>query len=283
MKHPNVNRGTVPDSARPRGPNRVRNGGRVLVRGAALLIALGMGPLIEVRGDLRETPDVADEGSQVADRLLQRAGNALGGGERLRAIDRLHITTVEWRRRRPDATRHRTYKLWLPDRFQSHVEGIVTHTLNGGRLTFDRAVPPDARRSAEEAVPAMFRRVALAFLLRAPGLSSPRLHGEATIAGLRGALVEFAAAEGRSLKLLLAPTSAHPLALVYSVRVAGSTEQFPDRVWRLEDYRVVDGVRFPFRLTVVHPENELITEVKRIEVNPPFTPADFPRNDLISP
>jgi hypothetical protein len=57
----------------------------------------------------------------------------------------------------------------------------------------------------------------------------------------------------------------------------GSNEPGPDQVWRLEDYRVVDGVRFPFRLAVVDPTNELITEVREIEVNPPFIPADFPK------
>jgi hypothetical protein len=96
------------------------------------------------------------------------------------------------------------------------------------------------------------------------------------IAGLKGTLVEFPAPDGRTLRLLLEPMSAHPLALIYSVRAAGSTEQGPDQVWRLEDYRLVDGVRFPFRLTIVHPQNEVVTEVQQIDVNPAFTPADFP-------
>ncbi len=277
MKHSGSKRGTVHNVGRLRRPGRIRNGGRLLISGVALVMGLCAGPAADARAHRRGTIGVDHEGYQAAEQLLQRAGNALGGADRLQAIDRLHITAVERPSRPPNAPRGRTFKLWLPDRFQSNVEGLVTHTLNRGRLTIDREVPPESRRNAEQAIPAMFRRVTLAFLLRAPGVGAPRMHGEVTIAGLRGTLVEFTFQDGRSLKLLLAPTSAHPLALVYPVRVAGSTEQRPDRVWRLEDYRVVDGVRFPFRLTIVDPKNELITEVREIKVNPPFTPADFPK------
>jgi hypothetical protein len=240
-----------------------------------MALCFGVGPLTELRADPWRTRELAHEGSQAAEQLLQRAADALGGTGRLRAIDRLRITAVERQSLPPHSARDRAFKLWLPDRFQSQVVGLVTHTLNGGHLSIDREVPPDVRRTAESATQGGFRRMALAFLLRAPGLSAPRVRGEATVDGLRGTLVEFTDPDKRSLKLLLAPTSAHPLAIVYPVRVVGSTEQLPDRVWRLEDYRVVDGVRFPFRLTT-GPKG-LTTEVQRIEVNPPFTPTDFPK------
>jgi hypothetical protein len=256
---------------------RVKNGSLVLRCGVAIALALyaGVGPLTEVRAHPWRSRVLAHEGSQAAEQLLQRAADALGGAGRLRAIDRLLITAVERQSLPPTSARGQTFKLWLPDRFQSQTAGLVTHTLNGGHLTIDREVAPDVRRTAESATQARFRLVALAFLLRAPGLSRPRVRGEATVDGLRGTLVEFTAPDGRTLKLLLAPASAHPLAIVYPVRVVGSNEQVPDRVWRLEDYRVVDGVRFPFRLTT-HP-GELITEVQKIDANPPFTSADFPK------
>jgi len=278
MKHAGVNSRTVHSVARLRGPGRFPNGALVLICGAAIAMALyvGVGPLTEVRAHPWRTRELSHEGSQAAEQLLQRAADALGGAGRLRAIDRLHITAVERKSGPPEAATGRAFKLWLPDRFQSHVKGRVTHTLNGGHLTIDREVPPDVRRTAESAIPRMFRRVALTFLLRAPGLSAPRVRGEATIAGLRGTLVEFTGPDGSNLKLLLALTTAHPLAIVTPVRVVGSTEQVPDQVWRLEDYRVVDGVRFPFRLAR-HPKNELIMEVQQIEVNPQFTSADFPK------
>jgi hypothetical protein len=278
MKHLRVNSGTVHNVARLRGPGRFPNGGLVLIWGVAIAMALcaGVGPLTEVRADPRRTREFTHEGSQAAaEQLLQRAADALGGAGRLRAIDRLHITAVERQSLPPKSAWRRAFKLWLPDRFQSKVEGFVTHTLNGGHLTIDREVAPDVRRTAESATQARFRLMALAFLLRAPGLSAPRVRGDATVNGLRGTLVEFTAPDGRSLELLLAPTSAHPLAIVYPVRVVGSTEQVPDQVWRLEDYRVVDGVRFPFRLTTY--PGELIMELQQIEVNPQFTSADFPK------
>jgi hypothetical protein len=244
---------------------------------AALAVAVCIVPMSHTRADLSATPGIADARAQSAEELLLRAGNALGGADKLRAVDRLHIVSSESQTRRPEAALARTFKLWLPDRFQSHVGGIVTHTLNGRHLAFDRVVPPTVQRNAELAIPALFRRVALAFLLRAPDLSPPQLEGAATIEGLSGTLVGFTAPDGRSLKLLLAPTTAHPLALVYSTRIMATNEPGPERVWRLEDYRVVDGVRFPFRLTVIDAKNQLITEVREIQVNPRFTPADFPK------
>lgn len=243
---------------------------------AALGVALCVAPMPVFRAHLSGIGEPIGQEDPAAKQLLERAGNALGGADRLRAISRLRITAIERESRNPESGQGRTFKVWLPDRFQSNVAGLVTHTLNGGRLTIDREVPPEVRRNAEQAIPGMFRNVALAFLLRTPSSSAPRLHGEVIITGLKGTLVEFTAQDGKSRKLLLAPKTAHPLALVYSVRAFGSTEQRPDLVWRLEDYRIIDGVRFPFRLTIVFPQNQLITEVKEIEVNPRFTPADFP-------
>ncbi len=214
--------------------------------------------------------------SQDAVQWLMRAGDALGGAARLRAVERLRIAAVESQSQPPNMPQTRTFKLWFPDRFQSET-ALVTHTLSGNRVHFNREVPVEAQEYAKEAIPATFRRVALAFLLRAPGLSAPRLQADATVAGLRGALVEFTAVDGRILKLLLAHRTAEPLALVYAPRVLGSDQTLPERVWRLEDYRVVDGVRFPFRLTILHPKNQIITQVKQLEVNPRFSPADFPR------
>jgi hypothetical protein len=276
MKDSDSNSGTPYNVAR-HVPGRARNGAREPIWGALLAITLCVPTTVHLRGHLWGTPECAHEGDQAAEQLLQRAANALGGAARLRAIDRLQITAVERQSQRPDSARGRKFKLWLPDRFQSNVEGLVTHTLSGGRLTIDRELSPEMRRNAERSIPGMFRRVALAFLLRAPGLGDPRLHGEATIAGLKGSLLEFTATDGRNPKLLLAPNSAHPMALILPARAMDSTEQLPDQVWRLEDYRVVDGVRFPFRLTIVDPKNEIITEVQEIEVNPSFTPADFPK------
>jgi hypothetical protein len=275
MKHSGVNDTTPRKPGRVRGPARVRSGGPVLMS-SAVAMALSVVLLPPVRA-LSGPPEGVDGGGQTAEQLLRRAGDALGGADRLLGVERLHIAAAEWRSSRPEAVLGRTYKLWLPDRFQNHVDGLVTHTLNGGRLTVDPDLPPERRRNAEQAIPGMFRRAALAFLLRAPGLGAPSLQGEATVAGLSGTLVEFPAPGGRNLKLLLSSASGQPLALVYPVRVMGSDEELPDQVWRLEDYRVVDGVRFPFRLTIVHPESELITEVREIKVNPPFTAADFPK------
>lgn len=144
-------------------------------------------------------------------------------------------------------------------------------------MHINREVPPAAQKNAEGAIPATFRRVALAFLLRAPGLRAPRLQEDATVGDLTGALVEFVAEDGRSLKLLLAHDTAAPLALVYSTKAFDTGEALPDQIWRLEDYRTVDGLKFPFRLTILHPKNQIITQVQQIEVNPRFALSDFPQ------
>lgn len=274
MKRSWMNTRTGPEGGCSCGTVHVRHGGLLTPIWLSLALALCAWGPTDVRAHLRGISDFTER-AQHAEQLVRRAGDALGGAERLSGIDRLRISVLERQSWRPEAPYGRTFKLWLPDRFQSRVEGVVTHTLIGGRVTFDREVPPEAERNAQLAIPATFRRVALAFLLRAPGVSGPTLKGETSIAGLKGTLVEFTASEGSSLKLLLEPASARPLALVYSVRALGSNEQIPDVVWRLEDYRTVDGVKFPFRLTMVRPKNEIVTEVQRIEVNPRFTPADF--------
>jgi len=92
---------------------------------------------------------------------------------------------------------------------------------------------------------------------------------------MSGTVVEFPTADGTSMKMLFEKASGHPIAVIVPVRGMGSAEVFPDQVWRLEDYRAVGGVRFPYRLTILHPENPLITEVQQIDVNPPFTVKDF--------
>lgn len=223
------------------------------------------------------TPDEpAQDEVQSAARWIERAGDFLGGAAKLKAVDRLHLTVTESQSQPPHMPRTRIFKLWLPDRFQSDTE-LYTHTLRGSSVHINREVPPEARTNAEEALPALFRRVAMAFLLRAPGLGAPRVEADARVGDLRGALVEFTAQDGRHLRLLLAHDTAAPLALVYSTRVLGTNESLPDQVWRLEDYREVDGLRFPFRLTLLHPRNLVITQVQRVEVNPRFADADFPR------
>lgn len=207
--------------------------------------------------------------------VLARAADSVGGAKRLQAIDRLRISVVEKQSRPPISPRSRILKLWLPDRFQNSLPGLVTHTLHGTRLTFDRDVSPEIRGNAERSIPGMFRRVALTFLLRAPGLGRPRLAGDATIEGMSGTVVEFPTPGGSPMKMLFAKDSGQPLAVIIPVRAMGSAEVYPDQVWRLEDYRAVGGVRFPYRLTILHPENLLITEVQQIDVNPPFTAKDF--------
>ncbi|MCR4373429.1 MAG: hypothetical protein NUW22_01110, partial [Acidobacteria bacterium] len=99
--------------------------------------------------------------------------------------------------------------------------------------------------------------------------------GDATIGGMSGTVVEFPTPGGSPMKLLFAKDSGQPLAVIVPVRATGSAEKFPDQVWRLEDYRAVGGVKFPYRLTILHPKNLQITEVQQIDVNPPFTVKDF--------
>jgi len=214
---------------------------------------------------------------QTAEAVLARAAESLGGAARLRAIDRLRIEVQQRQSMSPAPPRPRSYNLWLPDRFQNVVPGLVTHTLVGGKLTFSRDVSDEIRQNAEESIPAMFRVVSLQFLLRGPGLAAPRLVGDATIEGMTGTVVAFPRADGSGvpLRILFARDSGQPLAMVGSTRPFGSTDPPTDRVYRLDDYRAVDGVRFPHRITIVDPKNELITEVQRIVVNPPFTAKDF--------
>lgn len=217
---------------------------------------------------------------QNAEEVLDRAYASVGGSSRLRAVDRLRISLDEKQTLQPDTARARVYKVWLPGRFQNILPGLVTHTLVDGKLSFDREVSAEVRSNAEQSIPGVFRFVTLTFLLRAPDLGPPKFVGAQTIDGLSGFVVEFPKTgrdEGRPIRMLFDKETGLPRAVITSSRPFGSTGQFVDQVRRLDDYREVGGVKFPHKITLQHPQNPIIAQIQKIEVNPTFTAKDFSR------
>jgi hypothetical protein len=111
--------------------------------------------------------------------------------------------------------------------------------------------------------------------------------GVQTFWDLTGRVIELSSEEFEDVRLVLDAKDHHPLALVWKRRFRGSTDP-SDLVARLEDYREVAGMRFPFsvRFQIVNqagmPNRELVRyRSARVIVEPPLDPALFKRPRLL--
>lgn len=253
--------------------------GLVCVSTAAALVSAGLaGPL---HAPIRSDQDVDTRSRQ----LLAHAYRAVGGAERLAAVDRLVIQATETRLDgRNQAPRPRLYKLLLPDRFQSIRPGFVTHTLDGSSFWMDRAVEPAIRTTAERSTRSTFMAVSLAFLLRAPDQSSTHVQalGRRQVQDLDGEVVEFRPFRGGAVRLMLAGDSGMPIAVIVAVQDSETGERGVT-TWRMEDYREVGGVKYPFRLVRVSDRiPRIVTDVTDLKVNEVLTPLDFQERSKVA-
>jgi hypothetical protein len=273
--------------------------------GLALLLS-GLGMLVVAAaaaagGALVSAPQ-ADARAQA---LLARARAAVGGADRLAVVDRLTIETTDTPAAGRNAPLHppaggaaapasessretappgppslaltRTYKLFLPQRFQSIIHGRVTHTLDGDSFWMEPVPDPNVGETAERSTRANFLMVSVAFLLTPPDerATTIRALGRMRVQDLDGEVLEFKPRVGPPLRLMLALPSAMPVAVISTVRDAATGKQ-ADASWRMQDYRAVDGVKFPFRLVRVRePYPPTITVVQDLKVNPSLTARDF--------
>lgn len=261
---------------------RVRAGGGVLV---GLLVPLvvtlanGGAAWHDVNGASNQNIDAR------AQKLLARARNVVGGAGRLAAIERLVVETTERPVGGKASALQRTYRLLLPDSFQSTVPGVVAHTLDRGSFWMDRSAQPDTIETAERSTRARFLIVSVAFLLRAPDerRTPVRALGRMRVQGMEGEVLEFQPPTGSPLGLMVSPESGMPMCLIVAVRAA-SSGQPGQATWRLEDYRDVQGLRFPFRLALVPDEASRVEVlVTGLVVNPLLVPEHFRQSKLSLP
>jgi|WetSurMetagenome_2_1015567.scaffolds.fasta_scaffold253451_2 hypothetical protein len=238
----------------------------------------------------RQAPKPTDR----ADAILSAARNSVGGVAALAAVVTLDVDAVEERLATSTVPNGVTvfdadpepfgFRMRWPDRFQLTRRWFV-HTLDGSeywkRQTGGPPVPdtPDLERTARRSTELNSAYMALAFLLRVPPSLrwSPRDGGVVTVDGIEGPMVEFVGASGSGPRMVFDAARRTPLALVTRARQydASGSERDVEVVKRLEDYRRVGGLLFPFRLDERTPGRHAITRVKSIRVNPPFGPREF--------
>ena len=229
-----------------------------------------------------------------AERVLSQARASLGGSNALDAVSTLEIHGVE-ERGAPGAVPNGAtvygsapepfgFKMRWPDRFQV-TRGWFIHTLDGRafwkRQTGGPPVPdtPDLEATARRSTELNSAYLTLAFLLRTPPSLrwEPRYRGVTKIDGLEGPTIEFVGPSGRGPKMVFDAVRHLPLAVVTTARRYEATggERLLDVVKKLDDYRRVGGLLFPFRLDEQTPGQHVITRITSVRVNPPLGVRDF--------
>jgi hypothetical protein len=255
------------------------------------IAAVEPGHLVLAPGSqVRQAPTTADR----AEAILSAARNSLGGVPALAAVVTFEVEGVEERLATGTVPNGATvfdsdpepfgFRTRWPDRFQVTRKWFV-HTLNGSeywkRQTGGPPVPdtPEIDATARRSTELNSAYFALAFLLRAPPSLrwSPRYGGVVKIDGIEGPMVEFVGPSGSGPRMVFDGIRHMPLALVTKAQRYDATGggRVVEVVKRLEDYRKVGALLFPFRLDERAPGRHAITTVKSIRINPPFGARQF--------
>ena len=222
-----------------------------------------------------------------ANAMLQAARSHLGGNE----LDRVRSLEVE---------RNGTlYRLAFPSRFQTEVPtpfGRSVTTLAGDVVwQVDPPTPPGGAQPMPRSMEWLVNRertrmaeFAAIYLLRPlpPSKFEVLDLGMQTFWDLTGRVLELRSPASDPVRLVVDSVSNRPLALVWRRRISPSPEPC-DLVARLEDYRDVGGLRFPFlvRFQIVNqgknPDRALARySSARIDVNPVFSLEMFRKPGL---
>ncbi len=229
-----------------------------------------------------------------AERVLELGRASLGGSKALDAVTTLEILGVEERGSSGAAPKGAIvydaapepfgFKMRWPDRFQFTRKWFI-HTLDGRAFwkqqTGGPPVPdtPDIDATARRSTELNSAYLTLAFLLRTPPWLrwQPKYRGVTKIDGIEGPTIEFAGPSDHGPKVLFDAVRYMPLAVVTTSRRYEATggERVVNVVKRLEDYRRVGALLFPFRLDEQAPGRHAITRINSVRVNPPLGLRDF--------
>ena len=229
-----------------------------------------------------------------AERVLRQARASLGGSNSLEAVTTLEIQGVEGRESSgavpkgaivyDSAPEPFGFKMRWPDRFQFTRKWFI-HTLDGRAFwkqqTGGPPVPdtPEIDATARRSTELNSAYLTLAFLLRTPPWLrwQPKYRGVTKIDGVEGPTIEFVGPSDHGPKVLFDAVRHMPLAVVTTARRYEATggERVVDVVKRLEDYRRVGALLFPFRLDEQAPGQRVVTRINSIRVNQPLGSHDF--------
>lgn len=270
---------------------RPRCGHTFLLLAIALLATAPTKPAASTRQSARqEAKRQGLTSARTPDNILRDAREALGGDAKLRGVKTLVVDGyMVSEQRGKEYTQPYGFRMLLPDRFQM-MDNPFGHTLDGAEYWKRDDVagaPPDTddlRRSARRATESRFFREALEFLLQTPAgfTVQSRAVSSSGVPGLDGETIELTRQGAQSPLVMVFDQKTHrPVALVS--KALRSNPDMGDAftvtdVTRLEDYRAVDGIQFPFRLDDrLGDDLHVTTTIQKVLVNPPLTQQDFKR------
>lgn len=218
---------------------------------------------------------------QRPDAALAATQRWLGGADRLAAVRALEIAESDTS----------TLRVLFPDRYQIETTtdtGKMVTSFNGRELftVFPPGLSPPGGVPALEPAEARRRGLfnaalyALMYLARTlPEFPMTVVTRKDACGNVAGTCLEFQPAGGAPHWFVVA-ADGRPLALVRRV----TQPPVWDSVWLLDDYRTVDGIQFPFRVTgkrmTLSDRSEQVQFTKlyrSVIVNPPLVPATFER------
>jgi hypothetical protein len=166
-------------------------------------------------------------------------------------------------------------RLLLPDCFQQS-SSTITHTLAGDVFWQRPKTNAEASETARRAMTFRFRETVITLLLTLPDawpLVTAKDTGIQTVGSLRGTALEFSAADGFRLTLVLDPKSREPLGYALPQRASdGGTDL---RVITYTAFQTVGRARLPLTLDETIAAFHSVTNLARITVNPALSPRSF--------
>lgn len=214
---------------------------------------------------------------------LDRARNWVGA-KSLSALESLEITshraTVRWQ-----------FRLRLPDQFQTRYLAnndlafdaaspaeFTANTLDGRTFwqKFPNPLPPEVKATAERGAITSFTAVAMTFLLAVPSQKADvKDIGNVELVGLAGAGVVVTASNGVSTTFIFGLDDGRLVGYVEGTTRSGALVGIPRVAVSLDDFRLVDGVRMPYRATEHWNDGRVtVVDVDRIRANV-VSAADF--------
>jgi len=212
--------------------------------------------------------------------ILIKARNWIGTAAARAAVKSLEATGTQTMSSGPVNAYH--FKFLLPDKYMKAYPGM-THVVSGPDWwsipPFNPALLPTPisldRRHAD------LNRDSTLFLLTPPPASGVVItpKGRGTVEGLTGEVVGLIFPGPLTLTLVFDPSDGHPIGYTNPYTRIGATrgDSSGIAVTRFEDYRIVSGVKFPFKLTSIAGDITDVTVITSIRVNEGVSAADFAR------
>lgn len=217
------------------------------------------------------------EATPEAAALIDRVQDALGGRKRLAGvrsllIDARSITSAE-------KEESSSYRILLPDRYQA-VRAGLTFTIDAGAFWQLPEQTETIAAAARKNITSSFAELSIKLLLRAPAQLPVKAALVSCETPGRQCLL-FTGEGGFNLTVEIDAKTSLPTAYSRTTQATrgGSSATMPmTRQVTLNEFRTVDGIRFPVRMTDTWGNGyKITTEYRTIQVNEGVAPADFKR------